>query len=65
MRRVEAFKGEEGDGWSYRLGWKAMPLARDDFDSNYLHRQRLRAVYKDVKGWWESLTLVSMDCIVN
>lgn len=25
------------DGRSYRFGWKAMPLARDDLDSNYSH----------------------------
>lgn len=28
---------DDDDGWSYRLGWKAMPLARDDLDSNYSH----------------------------
>lgn len=37
-----SLEGEEDDhdddyGWSYRLGWKAMPLARDDLDSNYSH----------------------------
>lgn len=29
------YDDSDDDGWSYRLGWKAMPLARDDLDSNY------------------------------
>lgn len=30
-------RGGGDDERSYRLGWKAMPLARDDLDSNYSH----------------------------
>ena len=30
----------EGTQRVYRLGWNAMPLAREDFDSNCVARQR-------------------------
>lgn len=53
-----------GEGWKYRLGWKAMPFAREDLDSNCICVNRIILGIKAAWSapWSTCRTLVRTAC---